>query len=247
MLTGGSTGGWTSLALQVQYPKFFGGAYVLFPDPVDFQRFVLSDIYRDESVYTVQDHEDRDRDHRFPSQEWGPAERPFRRSVEGQPQVTMREMSRLESVIASRCRSGLQLQPWQAIFGPVGGDGYPQPLWDEEAGRIDRSVAEHMREQGYDLSERLRRSWSQIGQDLVGKLHFFCGEMDNYYLNVSLYLLEEFLESTTDPHYGGSFFYARPKQGHYWAPWTNTELTRILVEHMRARAPAGAELGWFDG
>jgi pimeloyl-ACP methyl ester carboxylesterase len=227
VLTGGSTGGWTSLALQVRHPDLFGGALVLFPDPVDFRRMVLSDIYRDESMFVVHDEEDRDRDHRFPSQEWGDAERPFRRSIEGQIQVTFREMSRLESIVASRCRSGLQLQPWQAIFCPVGADGYPQPLWDEETGRIDRDVAYYMRDEGFDLSAYLRERWDEIGHDLVGKLHFFCGEMDNYFLNVPLYLLQEFLESAK-PAYEGSFTYARPKQGHYTIPHEHSELVRRL-------------------
>src|SRR5206468_10109964 len=37
VLTGGSTGGWEALALQVYHPDFFGGTWVLYPDPVDFR------------------------------------------------------------------------------------------------------------------------------------------------------------------------------------------------------------------
>lgn len=243
-LTGGSTGGWTSLALQLFHPDFFGGAWVLFPDSVDFRRMVLSDIYRDESMFVSHDHEERERDHRLPSQAWLPAERPFRRTVEGQVHVTFRDMSRLESVVASKCRSGLQLQPWEAIFGPVGSDGYPVPLWDEQTGRIDPEVAECWKR--YDLSLYLREHWSDIGRDLVGKLHFACGEMDNYYLNTALYLLEDFLESTDDPPYGGSFHYGRPKQGHYYVPWQHRELMRRMADHILANAPAGAETDWRE-
>ena len=242
VLTGGSTGGWTSLALQLRHPDTFGGAWVLFPDPVDFRRMGLSDIYRDTSVFCVQDEEDRDRDHRFPSQEWGTAERPFRRSVEGQVQVSFREMSRLESVIGSRCRSGLQLQPWQAIFGPVGEDGYPQPLWDEDTGTIDRQVAHYMRDHGYDLSAYLQQHWHEIGPHLIGKLHFFCGEMDNYYLNVPLYLLQDFLEKA-EPAYNGSFTYARPKQGHYTIPWTHSEFVQRASAHMETASREHAAVG----
>ena len=32
LLTGGSTGGWEAMALQVLHPDFFGGTWVLFPD-----------------------------------------------------------------------------------------------------------------------------------------------------------------------------------------------------------------------
>lgn len=242
-LTGGSTGGWTSLALQIFHPDFFGGAWAIFPDSVDFQRMVLSDIYRDESVYLAQDHEERDRDHRLPSQSWLPAERPFRRTVEGQVHVTFRDMSRLESVVASRSRSGLQLHPWHAIFGPVGADGYPIPLWEESTGRIDRDVAEYWRR--YDLTDYLRNHWAEIGSQLVGKLHFGSGDMDNYYLNTALYLLEDFLESTDDPYYAGTFHYGRPRQGHYYVPWQNRDLIRIMADHMAANATPGADMEWL--
>jgi hypothetical protein len=239
VLTGGSTGGWASLALQIRHPDLFGATLSLFPGPVDFRRLILCDIYRDDSVFVVQDEDDRDRDHRFPSQQWGPAERPFRQSVEGQPQVTFREMSRLEGTVASRCRSGILLHAWQAIFGPVGEDGYPRPLWDEHSGAIDREVAHSMRDNGYDLGAYLQEHWREIGPSLVGKLHFFCGEMDNYFLNVPLYLLQDFLERA-DPPYEGSFTYARPKQGHYTIPSTHSELVRRLHGWMLERAPAGA-------
>ena len=243
VLTGGSTGGWTALALQVFHPDFFGGAWVMFPGWVDLRRFVLSDIYNDESVYVAQDHEERERDHRLPTQAWLPAERPFRRTVEGQVHVTFREMSRLESTVATRARSGLLLNPWLAMLGPVGDDGYPVPLWDQETGQIDREVAEYWRRN--DLSDYLRTHWSEIGPSLVGKLHFGSGDMDNYYLNSALYLLEEFLESTDDPYYDGSFHYGRPKQGHYYVPWQHRELLRMMADHMRANAPEGADMEWL--
>lgn len=244
VLTGGSTGGWTSLALQVLHPEFFGGAWVLFPDSVDFRRMVLSDIYSDESVFYARNEDDADRDHRLPSQEWLQAERPFRRTVEGQVHVTFREMARLESIVATRARSGLQLHPWMAIFGPVGDDGYPVPLWDEETGVIDRDVAEHWR--SYDMSDYIRKNWESIGPELVGKLHFSCGDMDNYYLNTALYLLEDFLESTENPKYEGSFNYARPKEGHYHVPWRHLELLEIMSEHMAHNAPAGTDMSWRE-
>ena len=38
-LTGHSSGGWSSLWLQVTYPEFFGGVWSTSPDPVDFRDF----------------------------------------------------------------------------------------------------------------------------------------------------------------------------------------------------------------
>jgi hypothetical protein len=100
-------------------------------------------------------------------------------------------------------RSGGQWDIWQAVYSPVGDDGYPKPIWDKRTGVIDREVAAHWRE-NYDLSHILRRDWEQgLGPKLRGKIHIYVGDMDNYYLNNAVYLVEEFLKSTTDPPYEG--------------------------------------------
>jgi hypothetical protein len=46
LLNGHSSGGWSSLWLQVTYPDFFGGTWSTSPDPVDFRDFQQIDIYR---------------------------------------------------------------------------------------------------------------------------------------------------------------------------------------------------------
>ena len=46
LLTGHSSGGWSSLWLQVTYPDFFGGVWSTAPDPVDFRDFQRIDLYR---------------------------------------------------------------------------------------------------------------------------------------------------------------------------------------------------------
>jgi hypothetical protein len=45
IVEGASTGGWQALALQLKYPEFFGGAWVLQPDPISFTRYGLINIY----------------------------------------------------------------------------------------------------------------------------------------------------------------------------------------------------------
>jgi hypothetical protein len=47
------------------------------------------------------------------------------------------------------------------------------------------------------------RDWKTLGPKLAGKIHIYCGTMDNYFLNDAVYLMEDFLKSTTDPPYGG--------------------------------------------
>lgn len=230
LLEGGSTGGWESLALQVFHPRFFGGAWVFDPDPIDFRRFQLVNIYKDKSAFTY-------RPHRSP---WLSAPRPWSRTSQGQVTVTLKQMSHQEAVLGSHGRSDLQLDGWWAIWVPVGRDGYPVPLWNMQTGAINHHVANYMRKHGYDLSYYIRTHWHQIGPDLVGKLHFFVGDMDNYYLNLAVYKMENFLRTTSDPYYGGTFVYGRPMKGHGWHPMTWAELMREMAQQVRDDAPKGS-------
>ncbi|HEY3841041.1 MAG TPA: alpha/beta hydrolase-fold protein, partial [Bryobacteraceae bacterium] len=45
LLSGGSTGGWEALALQVFYPEFYGGTWSYCPDSVDFSDVEGIDVY----------------------------------------------------------------------------------------------------------------------------------------------------------------------------------------------------------
>jgi hypothetical protein len=154
VVTGGSTGGWEAPALQVQHPDFFGGVWAFYPDPIDFRRTGLVNIYEDENYYEVPG-------------EWVQPQRYSFRSAEGQPQLTTRQVTELESGLGSKLRSAEQIAIWQAVYGPVGEDGYPKPLYDAATGEINRSVARYMREQGYDLRYYLETNWSKIGPRLA--------------------------------------------------------------------------------
>lgn len=231
VLTGGSTGGWEALALQIQHPDFFGGVWSFYPDPVDFRRTGLVNIYEDANYYEVPG-------------EWVQPQRYFFRSAEGQPQLTNRQLTELESVLGSKLRSAEQFAIWQAVYGPVGEDGYPKPLYDVATGEINKSVALYMREQGYDLRYYLETNWSKIGPSLVGKIHIICGDMDNFYLNLPVYKMEDFLANTHDPYYEGSFQYGRPLRGHGWQPTTNFELIANMAKQIEKGAPATQDRSW---
>lgn len=225
VLTGGSTGGWESLALQVFHPKFFNGTWVLYPDPVDFRRYQMTNIYEDDNAFEV------------PVGDWGRLIRPLSRDAEGQVTLTMREMNRLEAVLGSNVRSGQQIAAWDAAYGPVGKDGYPRPVWDRLTGKIDREVALYMRDNGYDLRYNLEKNWSRIGNDLVGKIHVYCGDMDNFYLNLAVYKLEDFLKAAENPRADAVFEYGRPMKPHGWQPFTNAELVRMMADRINRTAP----------
>ena len=234
VLTGGSTGGWISLASQIHYPTFYGGTWTFYPDPVDFRRYQLIDIYEDESAFLV------------PDAVPGAPERMFQRTIEGQPVGSVRQLSQLERAQGSRGRSGGQIDAWNAAYGPTGEDGYPRRLWDLETGAIDRDAAFYMRDNGYDLRHYLEENWPRIGPDLVGKIRIYNPEMDQFYLPYAVYLLEEFLEGT-DPYYGGEVVHGRPMKGHLWTPFTNAELVRRMADHIAGNAPAGASTTWYTG
>lgn len=234
LLEGASTGGWGSLSLQLKYPDFFGGAWVFNPDPIDFRRYLLVNIYEDENAFTA------------PGRSWIPAERPMRRSVEGQVNLTVKQVSQFEAVLGSKGRSGFQLNAWEAIYGPVGADGYPRPLWDKRTGKIDREVALYMRDHGYDLRHYAEKNWATLGPKLAGKLHFIAGDMDNFYLNLAVYLFEDFTKQATNPKSDATFAYGRPLKGHSWHAKNFADMLRDMAEQIKRNTPAGDGRAWSE-
>ena len=227
IVEGASTGGWQTLALQLQHPDFFGGAWVLQPDPIDFRKNQLVNNYTDSSAFVVTT---------------GPftaVERPFRRTTEGQLVWTMRQLSLFEEVLGTRGRSSYQLGGWDAVYGPTGTDGYPKPLWNKLTGVIDREVATYWREHGFDLRDYAQRNWATVGPKLAGKLHFFAGDMDDFYLNLAVYQFEEFLKSTTNPRSDAEFTYGRPMKGHSWHAYPWAEFVRRVAAHVKKNTPPG--------
>ena len=237
-LYGGSTGGWEALGVQVMYPDDYNGCFAACPDPIDFRAYTVVNLYEDKNAY-------------YPKSDWKQTPRPGRRNTMGHVSTTLEQMNRRELVLGTKSRSGQQWDIWEAVYSPVGADGYPMRLWDKLTGEIDEEVAEHWR-QNYDLSYIMQRDWATLGPKLEGKVHIYVGDMDNYYLNNAVYLTEEFLESTTDPYYGGDIDYG-DRAAHCW----NGDQTRpnalsrlrynqmfipMAVERMETSAPEGADL-----
>ena len=236
---GGSTGGWEALAVQVKYPDFYNGAFAACPDPIDFRAYGSVNVYEDRNAYAV--------DAAFKQ-----TPRIAMRDYLGRPVATLEEVNRLEFVLGPNSRSGGQWDIWQAVFSPVGADGYPKPIWNKRTGEIDRSVASYWRE-NYDLVHIMQRDWEKgLGEKLRGKIHLYVGELDNYYLENAVYLAQEFLESTRNPKFEGVIDYGRRAEhcwnGDHTRPNAESRLRYhqmfipIAVERMRKTAPAGADL-----
>jgi hypothetical protein len=200
-LYGGSTGGWEALAVQIFYPDEYNGCYAACPDPIDFRAYTQVNIYEDSNAYYLESR-------------WKSTKRPGQRNYLGQIKCSLEEMNHRELVIGTHSRSGDQWDIWQAVYSPVGENGYPQPIWDKLTGEIDSEVASYWKE-NYDLRYILERDWKSIGPKLTGKIHIYCGDMDNYYLNNAVYLMEEFLDKTADPHYSGEIDYG-DRAEHCW-------------------------------
>lgn len=235
---GGSTGGWEALAVQVMYPDEYNSCYAACPDPIDFRAYTVVNIYEDKNAYYLES-------------QWKRTPRAGRRDYLGHVGATLEEMNHRELVIGTKSRSGDQWDIWEAVYSPVGDDGYPKRIWDKVTGEIDPEVAEYWK-QNYDLSYILRRDWKEIGPKLRGKINIYCGDMDNYYLNNAVYLTEEFLESTTDPPYEGDVDYG-DRAEHCWNGDHDqpNAISRLryhqmfiprFVERMLKSAPEGADL-----
>ena len=198
---GGSTGGWEALAVQMFYPDEFNGCFAACPDPIDFRAYCLVDIYEDKNAYWY-------------DSEFKKLARPAHRNYLGQIQNTMQETNHYELALGTKSRSGQQWDIWEAVYSPQGDDGYPKRIFDKETGEIDKSVAEYWKE-NYDLRHILQRDWKTLGPKLEGKIHIYCGDMDNYYLNNAVYLMEDFLKKTQNPFYKGEVDYG-DRAEHCW-------------------------------
>ena len=198
---GGSTGGWEALAVQVFYPKEYNGAFAACPDPIDFRAYTAVNLYEDENAY-------------YSDGPFRKTLRPGMRDGKGMLKSSLRDMNYRELALATNGRSGDQWDIWQAVYSPAGENGYPKPIWDKQTGEIDKEVANYWKE-NFDLRHIMERDWDKLGPDLQGKIFLYCGDMDNYYLNNAVKLTEEFLESTTNPYYGGEVDYGDGAE-HCW-------------------------------
>ncbi|MEQ8304332.1 MAG: hypothetical protein RIB47_13135 [Cyclobacteriaceae bacterium] len=235
---GGSTGGWEALAVQMFYPDDFNGCFAACPDPIDFRAMCLVDIYKDKNAF-------------FYDSDFKKLPKPAHRDYLGQIQSTMEEANHYELALGTKTRSGQQWDIWEAVYSPQGEDGYPKRLFNKETGEIDPEVAQYWKE-NYDLRYILERDWSTLGPKLEGKIHIYCGDMDNYYLNNAVYLMEEFLKKTNTPFYKGEVTYG-DRAEHCWNGDQenpnyvsrlryNTMYLPKILKRIAESAPANADL-----
>ena len=234
---GGSTGGWEALATQMFYPDELNGCFAACPDPVDFRAYCLVNIYEDKNAFYYESN-------------FKKTPRPAFRDYLGQISTTVEEWNHYELALGDKTRSGEQWDVWEAVYSPQGEDGYPKRIFNKLTGEIDKDVAAYWKEH-FDLRYILQRDWSTLGPKLQGKIHIYCGDMDNLYLNDAVYLMEDFLKKTRNPFYGGEVDYG-DRAEHCWngdhsAPnhvsrlHYNTQYLPKILKQIEATAPKGAD------
>jgi hypothetical protein len=237
-LYGGSTGGWEALAAQIFYPTEYNGCYAACPDPIDFRAYTVVDIYKDKNAY-------------YDEGPFHKVRRPGARNYLGHLSSTLEDANRHELALGTNSRSGQQWDIWEAVYSPMGLDGYPKRIWDKQTGVINREIAQYWRD-NYDLRYIVERDWPKIGKQLEGKINVYVGDMDNYYLNNAVYLMEDFLKKATDPPYGGEVLYG-DRAEHCWNgdPKQPNAISRLryhqmyapkIVERLLKTAPAGGDV-----
>ena len=170
-VTGHSSGGWSSLWLQIAYPDHFNGVWSTSPDPVDFRDFQGIDLTKPDANMFLDARGDK---------------RPLAR-WRGKPLVYYRSFSDMEEVMGH----GGQLASFETVFSPRGPDGRPRKLWDRNTGTIDPDTAKSW--ERYDIRIVLEKNWTTLAPKLAGKLHVWTGAEDTYYLEGAVKRLKESL------------------------------------------------------
>jgi hypothetical protein len=182
LLTGHSSGGWSSLWLQLTNPDFFGGCWSSAPDPVDFSAFQHNDLYRDPNLFHDAEGEPR------PS---------FRRPVGPLEKVLMsvQEEMGVERAIDPAGGSGQQWDAWQAMFGmPDPATGMPARLADPASGAIDHRLVDESWS-AYDIARLVERRWSRLWPVLRDKVRLLVGDRDEFYLERAVQRLKAKVEA----------------------------------------------------
>jgi S-formylglutathione hydrolase FrmB len=212
-VSGHSSGGWSSLWLQVSYPEVFGGVFSTSPDPVDFRDFQGTDLYAQppESVYMD------------PSENRRPLARQQSKVV-----LWYDDFCKMDQVLGF----GGQMRSFDAVFSPLDSNGIPRRAWEPTTGQVNAEVIQNWRK--YDISQKIASEWSTLGPRLQGKIHIAMGELDTFYLEGAVRLLKSRLEALGSD----AKIEIVPGASHSLPP----EVMRRMKEHMQAKFLEGFDV-----
>jgi hypothetical protein len=232
ILSGGSTGGWESFALQIYHPDFFGGVWTYCPDPLTYTDVEGVNVYKDVNAF-------------YKQYEWRREPTINSRTLQDEVGLTSEQRNHYELVMGTHGRAGEQLDIWEAVFGPLGSDGYFQPMWDHRTGEMHREVAQYWSD-STDVLHYMQRNWTTLGPKLIGKLHVYVGSWDTYFLDRNTREVEAWLKTTTNPHYEGFFMYGDRKPHCWTGPVTTAQRHVEIAQYLLTTKPEGTTTPWWN-
>lgn len=168
LITGHSSGGWTVLWLQTQYPKVFDACWSSAPDPVDFRAFQKINIYEDKNMFYAAD-----------------GSQFMVATVAGFfPWASAKMAYQMENVVYR----GEQMHSFDAVFSGKEANGLPENICNSVTGEIDGAVVENWKK--YDIALQLKNNWNTLKSELNGKIRISIGNQDNFLLNYAVMSLE---------------------------------------------------------
>jgi hypothetical protein len=209
IVTGHSSGGWSSLWLQLNYPDVFGACWSSAPDPVDFSAFQMTDLYRDGNMFTMPEGGET------PAYRALLSEQELEAGVSDVP-MTVRQEAGMERAIDPDGRSGQQWDAWEAMFSPRDDKTMlPRPMFDAATGKIHQDVVEHW--QRYDMAKLLEREWNRLGPVMLERVRLTVGDEDSFYLERAVMKLRDKVEALRTQHTtpaGDGYIRIVPRENH---------------------------------
>jgi len=164
-LMGQSSGAWTAIWLQVNYPDLFTATFAASPDPIDFRAHAFNIYINDSNFY-------------FPVD-------PDSMAVESG------KKKRLDVELEHLLGEFGQVRTWEATYSPRNEDGTIALLFDRNSGSINPLIADHWGD--FDISRMISENPKKYEELLSGKLHIFVSRDDPYGLAKSVALFDEVL------------------------------------------------------
>lgn len=222
IVTGHSSGGWTSLWLQLNWPDVFGACFSSAPDPIDFSAFQVSNLYEDENVYVRADG----------------SETPSYRMIRGLDEefvlMTVRAECLMEHAMHPLGGSGQQWDAWMAMFSPRDEKtGFPKRMYDPLTGKIERNVVRHWEQ--FDITRMVRDDWDRYGPIITQRVRLACGMLDHFYLERAVVRFKAMVQQQAGDHAGPGYILLHETADHYnlmahiYQRWN-----REMREHLRS-------------
>ena len=165
---GHSSGGWTSLWLQLNYPETFSGAWASAPDQVDFRNWQGDNIYTADNLYYNED---------------GNLNADITMGG-GYPIIAAKDLYQVEQAVYR----GGQIRSFDAVFSKRDANGNIIRLVDAETGNINKKALPIFKR--YDLSYQIRNNWETYKTIVNKDIRISIGEQDNFYLNQAVHLFD---------------------------------------------------------